>query len=101
MQEVKGTPGNNKAIMKSMDILEYEIELGSFNRDSRRYSLQKLYQMLCSGQVSGVPERAWVNQHCHTFFSFNAYGYSPTAYAWESKKRGLYGAGIVDFDVLF
>ncbi len=41
-----------------------------------------------------------VNLHCHTFFSFNAYGYSPTAYAWESKKRGLYGAGIVDFDVL-
>jgi hypothetical protein len=86
--------------MKTMSTLEYEIELGSFNWESRRDALQKLYRMLCSGQVSVVPELALVNLHCHTFFSFNAYGYSPTAYAWEAKKRGLYGAGIVDFDVL-
>jgi hypothetical protein len=79
-----------------MNTLEYEIALGSFYLDARQDSLQKLYQMLCSGQVSVFPELALVNLHCHTFFSFNAYGYSPTAYAWESKKRGLYGAGIVD-----
>jgi hypothetical protein len=38
--------------------------------------------------------------HCHTFFSFNAYGYSPTALAWLAKRRGLRAVGIVDFDVL-
>jgi hypothetical protein len=38
--------------------------------------------------------------HCHTFFSFNAYGYSPTGLAWLAKKYGFAAVGIVDFDVL-
>ena len=38
--------------------------------------------------------------HCHTFFSFNGYGYSPTALAWLGKRRGFRAMGIVDFDVL-
>ena len=41
-----------------------------------------------------------VNLHCHTFFSFNAYGHSPTSLAWLAKKRGFAAVGIVDFDVL-
>jgi hypothetical protein len=38
--------------------------------------------------------------HCHTFFSYNGYGYSPTALAWKGKQMGLLAMGIVDFDVL-
>jgi hypothetical protein len=38
--------------------------------------------------------------HCHTFFSYNAYGYSPSRFAWEAWKGGLEAAGIVDFDCL-
>ena len=38
--------------------------------------------------------------HCHTFFSFNAYGHSPTSLAWLAKRRGFGLMGIVDFDVL-
>ncbi len=38
--------------------------------------------------------------HCHTFFSFNAYGYSPAGLAWLAKRRGFAAIGIVDFDVL-
>jgi hypothetical protein len=38
--------------------------------------------------------------HCHTFFSFNAYGYSPTGLVWLAKRRGFRLVGIVDFDVL-
>jgi len=38
--------------------------------------------------------------HCHTFFSFNAYGHSPTSLAWLAKQRGFRAVGIVDFDVL-
>lgn len=41
-----------------------------------------------------------INLHAHTFFSYNAYGYSPTALAWKAKKEGLEFIGIVDFDVL-
>ena len=38
--------------------------------------------------------------HCHTFFSYNAYGYSPTGLAWLARQRGFKVLGIVDFDVL-
>ncbi len=38
--------------------------------------------------------------HCHTFFSFNAYGHSPTSLAWLAKKCGYQAIGTVDFDVL-
>ena len=41
-----------------------------------------------------------VNLHAHTFFSYNAYGYSPSKFAWLARKAGLAVAGIVDFDVL-
>jgi hypothetical protein len=80
--------------------LDLEHRLGSFDPAERRKALERLHGMLNAAQVSAVPEFPAVNLHCHTFFSFNAYGYSPSAYAWEAKKRGLYAAGIVDFDVL-
>ncbi len=38
--------------------------------------------------------------HCHSFYSFNGYGCSPTALAWQGKRLGLDVMGIVDFDVL-
>ena len=38
--------------------------------------------------------------HCHTFFSFNGYGHSPSSLAWMAKRRGFELMGIVDFDVL-
>jgi hypothetical protein len=38
--------------------------------------------------------------HCHTFFSFNAYGYSPSGLAWLGRRNGYPLMGIVDFDVL-
>jgi hypothetical protein len=40
------------------------------------------------------------NLHCHSFFSYNGYGYSPTRIAFIAKKREWFGAGLVDFDVL-
>jgi hypothetical protein len=52
------------------------------------------------GQVQCVPEQPVVNMHCHTFFSFNAYGHSPSSLAWLAKKSGFRAIGIVDFDVL-
>ncbi len=53
-----------------------------------------------------VTEGGWpapgtaVNLHCHTFYSYNAYGYSPTHFAVRARRAGLAVAGIVDFDVL-
>jgi hypothetical protein len=53
-----------------------------------------------AGAVELPPPVEAVNMHCHTFFSFNGYGYSPSALAWLGRKRGLAAMGIVDFDVL-
>ena len=84
-----------------MDIqLKQEIDLGSFNAAVRRKALSELHRLLLSGEVAATPEFPVVNLHCHTFFSFNAYGYSPTALAWLARSRGYQYLGIVDFDVL-
>jgi hypothetical protein len=40
------------------------------------------------------------NLHCHSFYSYNGYGYSPSALAWHARARGLFAVGLVDFDVL-
>ena len=52
------------------------------------------------GEAPCEPVQDVVNLHCHTFFSFNAYGHSPASLAWLAKKRGFAAVGIVDFDVL-
>ena len=52
------------------------------------------------GAAHLAPEADVANMHCHTFYSFNAYGHSPTSLAWLAKKLGLKLIGMVDFDVL-
>jgi len=71
------------------DQFYYEEKLRSFNQEIRMNALKSLKVMLDSGEVAIVPELPIVNLHCHTFFSFNAYGYSPSAFAWEAKKRKM------------
>jgi len=40
------------------------------------------------------------NMHCHSFFSYNADGWSPSRIVWECRQRGLTAAALCDFDVL-
>lgn len=76
---------------------ELEIQLDSFDPRARRDALatvSSLYGGTCA------PAGANVNMHAHSFFSYNALGYSPSRIAWETRKAGLYAAGLCDFDVL-
>ncbi|MHC4591275.1 MAG: hypothetical protein ACYS8L_01115 [Planctomycetota bacterium] len=73
-------------------------QLDSFEADRRRAALQRLLEVVGRGALA--ERRGEVNLHCHTFFSYNAYGYSPSRFAWEACRYGLEVAGIVDFDVL-
>ncbi len=66
----------------------------------RAAALTDLAALAQEGQVSLRAESAVVNMHCHTFFSFNAYGHSPSSLAWLARKQGYRLLGIVDFDVL-
>lgn len=51
-------------------------------------------------RASPPSPRDVVNLHCHSFFSYNAWGWSPTGIAVRCRAAGLSAAGLVDFDVL-
>ncbi len=81
-------------------IVQLEHQLDSFNPAARREALLELLSFAHDGRIKLPPLSTRHNVHCHTFFSYNAYGYSPTKFAWLARKDGLGLAGIVDFDVL-
>ncbi len=81
-----------------LEILENH--LNDFDLAKRTAALRELLALADQGAVDIAPPADVANMHCHTFFSYNAYGYSPTALAWLAKKSGYPFMGIVDFDVL-
>ena len=81
-------------------IEELERKLDSFNLAERKEALLSLCEKVKAGEITLPPAGKAVNLHCHTFFSYNAYGYSPSKFAWLARKAGLAVAGVVDFDVL-
>ena len=77
-----------------------EAGLDSFDPQKRRASLLGLIGLLNEKVITVPCEKAIVNLHCHSFFSYNGYGYSPSHLAWMAKKQGIKFIGIVDFDIL-
>ena len=55
-------------------------QLDDFNLEIRKKGLQELKVLTEQGIVKTAPGRGWVNLHGHTFFSFNAYGFSPSRF---------------------
>lgn len=86
--------------MGTAELDALEADLNHFQRETRMAALAKLAELAQRGAVSLEPEQEVANMHCHTFFSFNAYGHSPASLAWLAKKKGFRLMGIVDFDVL-
>ena len=81
-------------------IADLETSLNDFAPAVRAQALAELVALAQQGVFPLKPEADAANMHCHTFFSFNAYGHSPTSLAWLAKRRGFRLMGIVDFDVL-
>jgi hypothetical protein len=79
---------------------DLQLALNSFDPDTRRAALAELVARAGRGEFGQAAEHPIVNMHCHTFFSFNAYGHSPASLAWLARQQGFLAAGIVDFDVL-
>ncbi|UCG57092.1 MAG: hypothetical protein JSU70_19780 [Phycisphaerales bacterium] len=79
---------------------ELERKLDSFDPSERKGALLGLCEKVKTGQIEVPAPGMDVNLHCHTFFSYNTYGYSPSKFAWLARKAGLAVAGVVDFDVL-
>jgi hypothetical protein len=81
-------------------VAKLESKLNDFDPAIRAEALAELATLARAGVVELSPESDVVNMHCHTFFSFNAYGHSPSSLAWLGKRYGYKLMGIVDFDVL-
>lgn len=81
-------------------IEELEGQLDSFEAVERKRALAELCELAELGKIDLPDIGTDVNIHCHTFFSYNTYGYSPSKFAWLARKGGLAVAGVVDFDVL-
>ncbi len=81
-------------------IEDLERKLDSFDPAERKKALMSLCEKVARGQISLPKPNSSVNMHCHTFFSYNTYGYSPSKFAWLARKAGLAVAEVVDFDVL-
>ena len=81
-------------------IADLEKELHSFSPEARNHALIQLANLASQGDANLEAEADVANMHCHTLFSFNAYGHSPSSLAWLAKRRGFKAIGIVDFDVL-
>ena len=81
-------------------LTELETKLNGFSLDQRTSALAELVAVAERGEVPCEPVQDVVNLHCHTFFSFNAYGYSPDRAGLAGEKVRFAAIGIVDFDVL-
>lgn len=96
--EFVGTLGRRRQI--NSRVANLETNLDDLNPVVRISALAELVSLAQQGAVPLEPEADVANMHCHTYFSFNAYGHSPTSLAWLAKRRGFRLMGIVDFDVL-
>jgi hypothetical protein len=83
-----------------IDLPATEDQLDAFETTTRHRALEALVAATDAGEVELPPHGKDVNLHAHSFYSYNAYGYSPARLAWEARKRGLGMIGTVDFDTL-
>ena len=83
-----------------MDFDLWRQQLNDRDIQVRAQAFRQLLAARTLGQLNCRTQTELVNMHCHTFFSFNAYGYSPTALAWLAVERGWRAMATVDFDVL-
>ncbi|MGC8739096.1 MAG: hypothetical protein ACP5UA_10700 [Candidatus Hydrogenedens sp.] len=82
----------------NLNLISEEISLNHFDvlvRTNAIRSLLKKYH-----QKSPDTSFRLFNLHCHSFFSYNGYGLSPTALVWKALQNNFYALGLVDFDVL-
>ena len=85
---------------QSTKITQLEEQLDHFDLSMRQTALQELAELAQTGAVELPQARDIANLHCHTFYSFNGYGFSPSHIAWLGRKLGAKFMGIIDFDVL-
>ena len=66
-----------------------KIKLNSFDPEQRAAGIAEVRKIYSA-----------FNMHCHSFYSYNGYGYSPSMLAALAKENNWRSAMLVDFDVL-
>ena len=78
-----------------MDTTSLIAALSAFDAPTRHAALKQL------AETATFPSQGTdFNMHCHSFFSYNADGWSPSRVAYECRNRGLCASALCDFDVL-
>ncbi|MFO8014457.1 MAG: PHP domain-containing protein [Phycisphaerae bacterium] len=80
-------------------IADLEARLDAFDRAERDRALDDLLARVRNGRIPLPAPEPKVNLHAHSFYSFNAMGYSPTHIVWRARREGLRAVGLVDFDL--
>jgi len=75
-------------------------QLKDLSPQVRSRALGELVSAWQAGRISCKPPSDLVNLHCHTCFSYNGYGHSPSSLAWLAREMGWRALATVDFDVL-
>ena len=83
-----------------MQILSIEKQLNHRDINVRKSAILSIRQMIEDGQLTPPLPQENCNLHVHSFFSYNAFGFSPSAIAWLAKREGIQLMGIIDFDTL-
>ncbi|NLD44388.1 MAG: hypothetical protein GX657_12960 [Chloroflexi bacterium] len=84
----------------SRDLACARAELIDLDAATRRRGLEALATAREQGRLPRAECRDAVNMHCHTFYSYNGYGHSPSSLAWLAAEQGWRALATVDFDVL-
>lgn len=82
----------------NLSLINEETSLNHFDALVRNNTIRSLLKR--NQQNSSDTSFRLFNLHCHSFFSYNGYGLSPTALAWKAFQNNFYALGLVDFDVL-
>ena len=83
-----------------MEILLIEKQLNHHDLQIRREAILSIRRMIGEGTLAPPPPQENCNLHVHTFFSYNAFGHSPSSLAWLARREGIQLMGIIDFDTL-
>ena len=87
--------------MNAKELLEsLHQRLVSFDAAERKAALLEFKEKFSRTPEAQTPESPAYNLHCHTFYSFNGYGYSPSYLACWAKTERLFAVGKIEFDVL-
>lgn len=81
-----------------VNLINKETSLNHFDTSIRINTIRSLLREY-QPKSSDISFRLF-NLHCHSFFSYNGYGFSPTALVWKALQNNFYALGLVDFDVL-